>query len=77
MWLGRPLGSSYPSPLAQRDRNFKIISSALVNSANGFDWDLQYTSRDDGYISQPDTSTKDSFLHKGEVELIKPNLEFI
>ena len=36
--------------------------------SNGFDWDLHYTSsEDDGYISQPDTSTKRfTYAIKGE-----------
>ena len=60
MWLGRPLGSSYPSPLAPRDIETLRLSIGISGQfSNGFDWDLQYTSsEDDGYISQPDTSTK-------------------
>ena len=60
MWLGRPLGSSYPSPLAPREIETLRLSIGISGQfSNGFDWDLQYTSsEDDGYISQPDTSTK-------------------
>ena len=60
MWLGRPLGSSYPSPLAPREIETLRLSIGISGQFNnGFDWDLHYTSsEDDGYISQPDTSTK-------------------
>ena len=60
MWLGRPLGSSYPSPLAPREIETLRLSIGISGQLNnGFDWDLHYTSsEDDGYISQPDTSTK-------------------
>jgi len=60
MWLGRPLGSSYPSPLAPREIETLRLSIGISGQfSNGFDWDLHYTSsEDDGYISQPDTSTK-------------------
>ena len=60
MWLGRPLGSAYPSPLAPREIETLRLSIGISGQfSNGFDWDLQYTSsEDDGYISQPDTSTK-------------------
>ena len=59
MWLGRPLGSSYPSPLAPREIETLRLSIGISGQFyNGFDWDLHYTSsEDDGYISQPDTST--------------------
>ena len=59
MWLGRPLGSSYPSPLAPREIETLRLSIGISGQfSNGFDWDLHYTSsEDDGYISQPDTST--------------------
>ena len=60
MWLGRPLGSSYPSPLAPREIETLRFSIGINGQfSNGFDWDIHYTSsEDDGYISQPDTSTK-------------------
>lgn len=60
MWLGRPLGSSYPSPLAPREIETLRLSIGISGQFNnGFDWDLHYTSsEDDGYISQPDTSTR-------------------
>ena len=60
MWLGRPLGSSYPSPLAPREiETLRLSLGASGQFSNGFDWDLHYTiSEDDGYISQPDTSIK-------------------
>ena len=59
MWLGRPLGSSYPSPLAPREiETLRLSIGASGQFSSGFDWDLHYTiSEDDGYISQPDTST--------------------
>ena len=58
MWLGRPLGSSYPSPLAPRSIDTQRISLGMSGELNnGFDWDIHYTSsKDEGYISQPDTS---------------------
>ena len=60
MWLGRPLGSSYPSPLAPREiETLRLSLGASGQFSNGYNWDLHYTvSEDDGYISQPDTSTK-------------------
>tara|TARA_S200000501_G_scaffold378800_1_gene443777 strand:- start:17187 stop:19826 length:2640 start_codon:yes stop_codon:yes gene_type:complete len=60
MWLGRPLGSSYPSPLAPREiETLRLSLGASGQFSSGFDWDLHYTiSEDDGYISQPDTSIK-------------------
>jgi iron complex outermembrane receptor protein len=60
MWLGRPLGSSYPSPLAPRSIDTKRFSLGMSGEfRNGFDWDIHFTSsEDEGYISQPDTSTQ-------------------
>jgi iron complex outermembrane receptor protein len=60
MWLGRPLGSSYLSPLAPRSIDTKRFSLGMSGEfGNGFDWDIHFTSsEDEGYISQPDTSTQ-------------------
>ena len=59
LWLGRPLGSAFPSPLATREVTIDRLSMSLTGEMdNGFTWDLSYTnSSDDGYGRQPDTST--------------------
>ena len=59
LWLGRPLGSAFPSPLATREVTIDRLSMSLTGEMdNGFTWDLSYTnSSDAGYGRQPDTST--------------------
>ena len=59
LWLGRPLGSAFPSPLAPREGETDRLSMSLTGEFdNGFSWDLSYTdSSDSGYGRQPDTST--------------------
>ena len=59
LWLGRPLGSAFPSPNAPRELEIDRLSMSLTGEFdNGFSWDLSYTdSSDSGYGRQPDTST--------------------
>ena len=59
LWLGRALGSAFPSPIAPREIETDRFSIGLNGSFdNGFDWDAHYTvSSEDLYGQQPDTST--------------------
>ncbi|MDA9027918.1 TonB-dependent receptor [Gammaproteobacteria bacterium] len=59
LWLGRALGSAYPSPNAPREIETDRFSIGLNGEfSNGFDWDAHYTvSSEDLYGQQPDTST--------------------
>ena len=59
VWLGRALGSAYPSPNAPREIETDRFSIGLNGDfSNGFDWDLHYTvSSEELYGQQPDTST--------------------
>ena len=58
LWLGRPLGSAFPSPNAPRDIDNLRFSVGLTGNLGRFDWDLRYThSETDHYFFQPDTST--------------------
>ena len=58
LWLGRPLGSAFPSPNAPRDIDNLRFSVGLTGNLGGFDWDFRYThSETEHYFSQPDTST--------------------
>ena len=59
LWLGRALGSAFPSPIAPREIETDRFSIGLSgNFENGFDWDAHYTvSSEDFYGQQPDTST--------------------
>ena len=59
LWLGRPLGSAYDSPLAPREYEIDRLSMSLSGTLdNGYDWEVSYTnSNDESYGSQPDTST--------------------
>jgi len=58
LWLGRPLGSAFPSPNAPRDIENLRLSFGLTGTMGGFDWDFRYTrSETEHYFSQPDTST--------------------
>ena len=69
LWLGRPLGSSFPSPNAPRESENVRLSLGLKGTIIGFDWDFRYTySKSEHYIYQPDTSTKkfsDAIAGKG------------
>jgi iron complex outermembrane receptor protein len=59
LWLGRALGSAFPSPDAPREYENSRVSLGLNGTlSNGFDWDVHYTvSEQDAYTFQPDTST--------------------
>ena len=59
LWIGRPLGSAAPSPLAPREYDSERLSLGLSGTlSNGFDWDVHYTdSMQKAWFSQPDTST--------------------
>jgi iron complex outermembrane receptor protein len=59
LWLGRALGSAFPSPIAPREIETDRFSVGLNGEFdNGFDWDAHYTvSSEDIYGQQPDTST--------------------
>ena len=59
MWYGRPLGSAYPSPNANRKSDTNRISAGLTSTFdNGFDWDFRFTtSYENAYFNQPDTGT--------------------
>ena len=59
LWLGRALGSAFPSPNAPREYENSRVSLGLNGTlSNGFDWDVHYTvSEQDAYTFQPDTST--------------------
>ena len=59
LWLGRALGSAFPSPNAPREIETDRFSIGLSGDFdNGFDWDAHYTvSSEDFYGQQPDTST--------------------
>ena len=59
LWLGRALGSAFPSPNAPREYEISRVSLGLNGTlSNGFDWDVHYTvSEQDAYTFQPDTST--------------------
>jgi iron complex outermembrane recepter protein len=59
LWIGRPLGSAFPSPIAPREIETDRFSIGLSGDFNnGFDWDAHYTvSSEDIYGQQPDTST--------------------
>ena len=59
LWLGRALGSAFPSPIAPREIETDRFSIGLSGGFdNGFDWDAHYTvSSEDFYGQQPDTST--------------------
>ena len=58
LWLGRALGSAFPSPIAPREIETDRFSVGLSGDFdNGFDWDAHYTvSSEDFYGQQPDTS---------------------
>ena len=62
LWLGRALGSAFPSPNAPREIETDRFSIGLSGDFdNGFDWDAHYTvSSEDFYGQQPDTSTSRS-----------------
>ena len=52
LWLGRALGSAFPSPNAPRDYENSRVSLGLNGTlSNGFDWDVHYTvSEQDSYF---------------------------
>ena len=59
LWLGRPLGSAFPSPFATREiENDRFALGLSGQYNNGFSWDFSLTqSSDSVYGRQPDTST--------------------
>jgi len=59
LWIGRALGSAYPSPKAPRDYQNERLSLGFNGTlSNGFDWDVHYTdSKQVAWFFQPDTST--------------------
>ena len=59
VWVGRPLGSAFESPLATREYEVDRLSMSLSGTMdNGYDWEVSYTSSEDtSYGRQPDTST--------------------
>ena len=59
MWYGRPLGSAYPSPNADRKSDMERITLGVTGTAgNGFDFDLRFSrSEESAYFNQPDTGT--------------------
>ena len=59
LWLGRPLGSAFPSPNAPREiENDRFAMSLSGQYNNGFSWDFSVTQSSDAvYGRQPDTST--------------------
>ena len=58
LWLGRPLGSSYPSPKAPRDNKQYRIAFALDGEVGAYHFNTALTrSTYDAFLSQPDTST--------------------
>ncbi|MDA9997325.1 TonB-dependent receptor [Gammaproteobacteria bacterium] len=59
LWIGRALGSAFPSPLAPRENQNSRVSMGFNGVLdNGMDWDVHYTeSSQSAYIFQPDTST--------------------
>jgi len=59
LWLGRPLGSAFPSPNAPREiENDRFAMSLSGQYNNGFSWDFSVTqSSDSAYGRQPDIST--------------------
>ncbi len=59
IWIGRPLGNTFPSPLAPRDVDTTRYSLGFEGTFdNGFDWNFDVTnSYEYSYGKQPDTST--------------------
>ena len=59
LWIGRALGSAFPSPLAPRENQNSRVSMGFNGVLdNGMDWDVHYTeSSQSAYVFQPDTST--------------------
>ena len=59
LWIGRALGSAFPSPMAPREYESSRVSIGFNGSLdNGMDWDVHYTeSSNSSYLFQPDTST--------------------
>jgi iron complex outermembrane receptor protein len=58
LWLGRPLGASFPSPLAPRDNEHYRFSAELDGDIGDYHFNTALTrSVYDGYAEQPDTQT--------------------
>ena len=58
LWLGRPLGSAFDSPLAIRDNSHFRAAFELDGDLGGYHFNTALThSAYDGYGAQPDTST--------------------
>jgi len=59
IWIGRPLGATFPSPLAPRDVDTTRYSLGFEGTFdNGFEWNLDVTnSYEYAYANQPDTIT--------------------
>ena len=59
IWIGRPLGATFPSPLAPRDVNTTRYSLGFEGTFdNGFEWNFDVTnSYEYAYGNQPDTVT--------------------
>lgn len=58
LWLGRPLGSAFPSPLAPRDNEHSRVAFELDGEIGEYNLNAALThSAYNGYIVQPDTST--------------------
>ncbi len=59
IWIGRPLGATFPSPLAPRDVNTTRYSLGFEGTFdNGFEWNFDVTnSYEYAYGKQPDTIT--------------------
>ncbi|MCS5594000.1 MAG: TonB-dependent receptor [Porticoccaceae bacterium] len=58
LWLGRPLGSAFPSPLATRDNEHFRVALELDGDMGDYHFNTALThSAYDGYGIQPDTST--------------------
>jgi iron complex outermembrane receptor protein len=59
LWVGRPLGSTAPSPHAPRDIDTDRTSVSFSGTLDaGYDWTVSYTTSNDSlYALQPDVST--------------------
>jgi len=58
LWLGRPLGSAFPSPLATRDNEHFRTAFEMTGTVGAYNFNAAVThSAYDGYGVQPDTST--------------------
>ena len=58
LWLGRPLGSAFPSPLAPRDNEHLRVAYELDGAMGNYHYNVAVThSTYEGQGTQPDTST--------------------